>query len=89
MEQPNLTPVIVSPIRNIVPNLVYSARGNEVETVIIDGKIIVEDGVILTVDEKAAVKEAQEAAEKISLKAKDDIVVAESELLQFMEKGYL
>ncbi len=89
MEQPNLTPVIVSPIRNIVPNLVYSARGNEVKTVIIDGKIIVEDGVLLTVDEKAAIREAQEAAERISLKAKDDIVVAESELLQFMEKGYL
>ncbi|MGG0717999.1 amidohydrolase [Robertmurraya massiliosenegalensis] len=89
MERPNLTPVITSPIRNIVPNLVYSARGNEVETVIVDGNIIVENGVMLTVDEKEAIKEAQEAANQISLKAKDDIVVAQSELLEFMEKGYL
>ncbi|WNC16080.1 hypothetical protein [Brevibacillus brevis] len=35
-----------------MPNLVYSARGSEVETVIIDGQIIMEDRKLLTVDEK-------------------------------------
>ncbi len=89
LQHPNLTPIITSPIRNIVPNLVYAGRGNEVEMVIIDGAIIVEDGVLLTVNEKMAIHAAQEAANLISERAKDDIILAESDLLKMMNEGQL
>lgn len=47
---PTMMPVYLDPMRNIIPNLVYSARGNEVDTVVINGKIIMEDRIIKTID---------------------------------------
>lgn len=67
--QPSVAPIITQPVRNIVPNLVYSARGNEVEMVLVDGKILVEDFKVCTVDERKVVREAQECAEKIAKEA--------------------
>ena len=40
LNQPSLAPVITYPFRNLVANLVYSARGSEVRTSIIDGNIV-------------------------------------------------
>lgn len=62
LQQPGLAPHIEYPVRNVVPNLVYAARGHEVETVIIDGRIVVENRRLLTMDEAAIVNQAQEAA---------------------------
>ncbi|MED4584680.1 amidohydrolase [Brevibacillus choshinensis] len=89
LQDPGLCPVYTNPIRNIVPNLVYSARGSEVETVIIDGQVIMEDRKLLTVDEKAAIRAAQEAADRISQRSRDDIAAAHSDVYQMMEDGYL
>ncbi|MDW7670121.1 MAG: amidohydrolase family protein [Bacillota bacterium] len=66
MKEPNLSPVILSPVCNIVPNLVYSGRGHEVETMIVDGKKIMEHRKVLTLDEEQVVREAQEAATKLA-----------------------
>lgn len=66
LKTPALFPTIESPIRNIVPNLVYSANGSEVEFVMIDGKIIVEDSKLQSIDEQAAIAEGQRHAERIS-----------------------
>lgn len=44
---------------NVVRNLVYSASGDSVNTVIIDGKITVENGRCVTVDEDAIYREAR------------------------------
>lgn len=38
LAHPNMTPVISSPLHTHIPNLVFSASGNEVDNVIIDGK---------------------------------------------------
>jgi 5-methylthioadenosine/S-adenosylhomocysteine deaminase len=89
LNEPNLCPVISDPIRNIAPNLVYSAKGNEVETVMIDGKIIMENRQLLTVDEKQAIKEAQEAAKTISQRAREDVLSSDSDIVQMMKEGYL
>jgi 5-methylthioadenosine/S-adenosylhomocysteine deaminase len=89
LREPNLSPIICYPIRNIVPNLVYSARGHEVEMVIIDGKVIMEDRKLLTVDEKKAVEAAQQAAERMARRAQADIVKSESDVYQMMMEGYL
>ncbi len=66
MKEPNLSPVILEPVCNIIPNLVYSGRGHEVETVIVDGRKIMEHRKILTLNEEQVVNEAQEAATKLA-----------------------
>ena len=54
-----------------MPNLVYSASGSEVETVIIDGQVIVENHVLQTVNEAQEVVSANEAAERICQRLRD------------------
>ncbi|HZU07894.1 MAG TPA: amidohydrolase [Chloroflexota bacterium] len=41
------------PIANVINNLVYSADGRSVDTVIVDGRIVVRNGRVVTVDEEA------------------------------------
>jgi cytosine/adenosine deaminase-related metal-dependent hydrolase len=45
--------------KNIVSNLVYSASGDSVDTVILDGKTVVEGGNLKTVDERRVIEDAQ------------------------------
>lgn len=70
LAQPCLSPIIHAPVRNIVPNLVYSAKGSEVELVMVDGKIIVQDFKVRTVDEQEIVRQAQQAADRVAEAAK-------------------
>lgn len=63
---PHMTPIILSPVRNIVPNLIYSADGREVETVIVDGNVIVDGGELTRIDLKAAIRHANQAAKRFS-----------------------
>lgn len=53
------------PMLNVVRSLVYSADGKSVDTVIIDGQIVMEEGKLTKVDEGAVYKEAQRRAEEI------------------------
>jgi 5-methylthioadenosine/S-adenosylhomocysteine deaminase len=90
MTQPGLSPVILSPIRNIVPNLVYSARGSEVEMSVIDGQIVMENFRLTTVDEKKVVKEAQEAARRMEPAAAELFAgMKDTPLMRMMERGEL
>lgn len=89
LEDPSFFPVLTKPIRNIVPNLVYSARGHEVETVIIDGNVIMENRVILTINERQAIQEAQRAAQSIATRAEADILNANSDILTMVRDGLL
>ena len=60
-ETPGLTPGLL-PVKNIV----YSAAsGRSVDTVIVDGKTVMEDGVITTFDEAEAYRAGEEAAWKM------------------------
>ncbi|MDI6643146.1 MAG: amidohydrolase [Candidatus Hodarchaeaceae archaeon] len=49
------------PVRNPISNLVYAANGGDVDTVIIDGKIVMEGRELKTIDETEIVERAQEA----------------------------
>lgn len=89
LNDPGMRPIINDPIRNIVPNLVYSARGHEVETVIIDGQVVMEDRKLLTIDEAQAITQAQDAVNQIILRAHDDILASESDLTVMMKEDYL
>ena len=69
LEQPTMMPVFTEPMRNMVPNLVYSARGGEVETVAVDGRLLLDKGRLLTVDEERIKAQAQKCAGDIGEKA--------------------
>ncbi len=64
LDRPNLTP-----LTNPVSHLVYAARGCDVATVIIGGKIIMEDGQMRTLDEKKVLNFAREQAMDLMGKA--------------------
>jgi cytosine/adenosine deaminase-related metal-dependent hydrolase len=54
------------PVVNPLGNLVYSADGSSVDTVIVDGNVLVEGGVIKTLDEKALLRQATSIAQRIA-----------------------
>ncbi|AHF81214.1 amidohydrolase family protein [Thermococcus paralvinellae] len=54
------------PINNVISHLVYSANGNDVETTIVDGKILMLDREVLTLDEEKILKKAEEVVEKLA-----------------------
>jgi len=86
---PNLSPVIAEPLRNIVPNLVYAGNGHEVKTVIVAGKVLVQDGQVLTADEATIRAEAQERAEIIARSVAADPLHKGMALMAAMERGQL
>ena len=53
------------PRYNPIQNLIYSASGNSVETVVIDGKIVMEHWEIKTVDEKAVLRKCQDLSKEV------------------------
>jgi len=61
----NMASLNTVPVRDPIRNLVNCAQRSDVETVIVDGKIVVEDGVITTVDEEKLVDDVQRAGERI------------------------
>jgi 5-methylthioadenosine/S-adenosylhomocysteine deaminase len=64
------------PLYNPVANLVYSATGRSVDTVIVDGRVLVEGGRALTLDEGAIIEEARRRAPGILAKTKLAALVA-------------
>jgi len=53
------------PRHNLVANVVYSAHAGNVTDVIIDGKLVMREGKLLTMDEEKVVECAQKEAEKL------------------------
>lgn len=53
------------PLHDPVSTLVYSSSGANVETVIIDGKIVLENGLINFADENVIIKKSQQLADKL------------------------
>ncbi len=50
---------------SLIPNLVYSGEGRDVDTVIIDGRIVMQDRKVVTVDEEEILEAAQRSSEGI------------------------
>lgn len=57
VEKPHLTP-----LHNAFSALVYSARGSDVDTVIIDGRVIMRNRTITTIDEERVMEKATEVS---------------------------
>jgi cytosine/adenosine deaminase-related metal-dependent hydrolase len=60
LRQPHLTPNFM-----VVHRLVYEAVGNDVETVVVDGQVVMERRAVLTVDEAGALDRANEESAKL------------------------
>ncbi|NHJ86843.1 MAG: amidohydrolase family protein [Asgard group archaeon] len=86
---PNLTPCVVKPFRNFIPNIVYSITGFEVDNVFIEGKAIILNREFVSIDVNGLVKEANERAERIFEEATDDWRQAGSKLVDDVGKGFL
>jgi 5-methylthioadenosine/S-adenosylhomocysteine deaminase len=61
--RPHLRPLIDSPRSNVVFNLVYYATGADVDTVIIDGEVVMEGRELATVDEDDVLDRLQACAQ--------------------------
>lgn len=55
--------------------------------VIVDGKVIMEDRNVLTVDEEEIIKNAQAKANDMAKKATPGLIRSEATILSMMEKG--
>ena len=54
------------PANNIVSGLVYSAAGTEVDAVLVDGKILMENKKLTTIDESRVFEECRKIAERLA-----------------------
>jgi len=52
----------LTPVHDFYANLVYSARGSDVDTVVVDGRVLMVGGVVKTVDEDEVMVKARESA---------------------------
>lgn len=89
LTRPSLAPVYTEPMRNIVPNLVYSGRGDEVALVAVDGRVIYENGRLVHLDELEVVSAIQEAADRLGPKAAAEFWKVNGTNARFMKEGKL
>lgn len=67
----NLNTPSLTPRNNLIAGLSYSANGSEVETVIIDGKVTMENRKVLTMDEELVYKKINEIISRMGLDKKE------------------
>jgi len=65
LDTPHMTPRLTGKFDNLMSNLVYSAQGSDVNTSIIDGRIVMRNREILTFDEKEALFRANIAGNNL------------------------
>jgi cytosine/adenosine deaminase-related metal-dependent hydrolase len=61
----NLNKPHLVPYRDIVSNIVYSAMGSDVDTLLVDGNILLRGGKALTLDEEKIMNEAQKHQDEL------------------------
>jgi 5-methylthioadenosine/S-adenosylhomocysteine deaminase len=58
-------PVLLGEMSNLESNLVYAAHGDNVDTVLIDGKIVMKNRKMLTIDEEDVIEKATKALQSV------------------------
>jgi 5-methylthioadenosine/S-adenosylhomocysteine deaminase len=89
LTRPTMLPVFTGPMRNIVPNLVYSARGGEVALSVVDGRTIMKDGRVLGLDQDQLVAELAVSAGELGGRAGEAFRKIHGPNAKFMEEGKL
>ena len=67
--RPHLRPLITAPRSNVVFNVVYYATGADVHSVVIDGRVVMQDRKVLDVDEQEILDRLQAHAQRLWEKA--------------------
>jgi len=67
--RPHMKPLITSPRSNVVFNIVYYGTGADVDTVVIDGQVVMQERHILTIDEQEVLGRLQAHAQRLWEKA--------------------
>jgi 5-methylthioadenosine/S-adenosylhomocysteine deaminase len=62
----NLDRLHTTPRPDPVSTIVYAAEAGDVETVIIDGRVVMRDGELMTMNEREVIRNARDEAEKIA-----------------------
>jgi len=65
----NLRRPHISPVHSVPSALVYNANGNDVDTVLVGGQVLVRGGRMVTLDEAGLIADCQRAAEKMCERA--------------------
>lgn len=65
----NIAGLNMAPTYSLLDNLIYCCNGRDVETVIVNGKIVVQGGRLLTVDETHLVAEVEKTGKSLIQKA--------------------
>ncbi|ELZ06432.1 amidohydrolase [Natrialba chahannaoensis JCM 10990] len=89
LDHPSTAPVVSEPLQTAVPNLIYGANAGLVDTVVVDGEVVLENGAVTTVDEGAVLESANERAAVVFDRAGDAWRAADSELVGRVEDGWL
>jgi len=63
--RPHLRPLITAPRSNVVFTVVYYATGADVDTVVIDGQVVMHDRNVLTIDEQEVLDRLQAHAQRL------------------------
>jgi 5-methylthioadenosine/S-adenosylhomocysteine deaminase len=86
---PSMLPVFTYPMRNIVPNLVYSARGEEVSHSVVAGKVIMRDRKFVNIEEQDYLDAVKDCPERIGKNAEKEFFAINGTNAQFMKEGKL
>jgi len=89
LQVPHMAPQLFAPLRNLIPNLVYAANGSEVVLSMIDGKLVMEDRKLLTLDERKVVEQANIEGEKLLQRAKKALFSHETAMNRLMRQNKL
>ncbi|AFZ72709.1 amidohydrolase family protein [Natronobacterium gregoryi] len=89
LEHPSVAPIVSQPLHTAVPNLVYGASGELVETVVVDGEVVLEDATLQTADEHEILETATERATAVFERASDNWQSADSVLVDRVANGWL
>ncbi len=86
---PSMLPVFTYPMRNIVPNLVYSARGEEVSHSVVAGKVIMRDRKLVNIEEIEYLDAVKACPDIIGKRAETEFFEINGTNAQFMKEGKL
>ena len=89
LSHPHLTPIINKPFSNLVSNLIYSSKGNEIDNVIIAGKLIIQDSKFTQIDEDLIIKEANKSAQSLFEEASNDWEKSDSKMVSYHKQGFI
>lgn len=89
LRHPSMSPVYTHPMRNLIPNLVYSARGEEVDFSMVGGEIILREGRFVKGDLQQLFEELRGVPEAIGQRAEAGFNEVAGSNFVWMKKGYL